>query len=42
MGIKTLLDTASIALQDERESVYSKLSGQEADTILLFNKGKRL
>ena len=25
-GIKTLLNTASITLQDERESIYSKLS----------------
>ena len=41
MGIKTLLNIASIALQDKRESIYSKLSRQEADTILLFNKDKR-
>ena len=32
---------ASIALQDERESIYNKLSEEEASTILLFNKGKR-
>ena len=41
-GIKTPLDTASIALQDKRESVYSKLSKQETNTTLLLNKGKKL
>ena len=42
ISIKTLLDTASITLQDKKESVYSELNKQKADTILLFNKGKRL
>ena len=41
-SIKTLLDITSITLQDEKESVYSKLSKLEANTILLFNKGKKL
>ena len=41
MGIKTPLDITSIALQDKRESVYSELNGQKANTIPLFNKGKR-
>ena len=40
-GIETPLDMASIALQDKRESVYSELNRQEADTILLLNKGKK-
>ena len=39
--IKTLLNTASIALQNERESIYNKPNKQKASTILLFNKGKR-
>ena len=41
MGIKILLNTASIALQDKRENIYNKPSGQEANIILLLNKGKR-
>ena len=41
VGIKTLLDTASIASWNKRESIYSELSKQEADTILLLNKSKR-
>ena len=40
-GIKTPLDTASITLQNKRESIYNKLNKQEASTILSFNKGKR-
>ena len=30
-----------VTLQNERESVYNKLSKQEASIILLFNKGKK-
>ena len=40
MGIKTLLDEISITLQDNRENIYSELSGQSASAILLLNKGK--
>ena len=40
-GIETLLDIASITLQDKRESVYNELNKYKASTILLFNKGKR-
>ena len=32
---------ASITSQNKRESVYNKPNKQEANTILLFNKGKR-
>ena len=42
MGIKTLLDKISITLQNNRENIYSKLSGQSASAILLLNKGKML
>ena len=41
VGIETPLDTTSITLQNKRESVYNKPSGQKANTILLLNKGKR-
>ena len=41
VNIKTLLDIASITLQNKRESIYNKLNKQEANTILLLNKGKR-
>ena len=41
MGIKTPLNTASMALWDKRESIYNKLSKWEASTILLLNKGKK-
>ena len=41
VGIKTLLDTISITLQDKRESIYSKLNKLKASIILLLNKGKR-
>ena len=41
MGIETLLNIASIASWDKRESIYSKLSKQEANTTLLFNKDKK-
>ena len=40
-GIETPLDTISIALQDNRERVQSKLSNQEGSTTPLLNKGKR-
>jgi len=43
MGIITLLDTASIALQDKRKSVLYRLSKQiTASATLSLNKGKRL
>ena len=42
MGIETPLDTASITSQDDRENDQENLSGQEASTTLLLNKGKKL
>ena len=42
VGIKTPLDMAFIALQDKRESIYSKPSKPKASTIPLFNKSKKL
>ena len=42
MGIETPLNMASIALRDKKESIYSKLNGQDTNTILLLNKGKKL
>ena len=41
-GIKTLLNTASITLQNKRESIYNKPNKQKTSTILLLNKGKKL
>ena len=41
-GTKTPLNTVSIASRDKEGSIYSKLSRQNASTILLLNKGKRL
>ena len=41
MEIKTLLNTISITLQDNRERVYNKLSNEKGSATLLLNKGKR-
>ena len=41
-GTETPLDMVFIILWDKRESIHSKLSRQDASTILLLNKGKKL
>ena len=40
-GTETPLDTVSIASRDERESIHSESSGQDASTIPSLDKGKK-